>query len=78
MSKKRIQKPAGRLSSSTQPARAYLERLRGELREREADANALAERIGALQQRIDTAVSKLEDGQDVKRRKETRKRVPKK
>ena len=55
-----------------------LERLRGELREHEADANALAERIGALQQRIDTAVSKLENGQDVTRRKVTHKRVPKK
>ena len=55
-----------------------LERLRGELREREADAKALAERIGALQRRIDTAMSKLGPPQDVKRRKKAHKSVSKK
>ena len=55
-----------------------LEDLRGQLREREADAKALADRIGALQQRIDTAVSKLGRPLDVKRRNEAHKSVSKK
>ena len=55
-----------------------LEHLRGELREREADAKALADRIGALQQRIDAAMSTLGHPQDVKRRKEAHKSVTKK
>jgi hypothetical protein len=55
-----------------------LERLRGQLREHEADANALADRIGALQRRIDTAMSKLGRRQDPTRRKQAHKRVSKK
>jgi len=55
-----------------------LQHLRAELRAREADAKALADRIGALQQRIDTAMSKLGRTQDVTRRKEAHKRVSKK
>jgi hypothetical protein len=55
-----------------------LQRLRGQLRAREADAKALAARIGVLQQRIDTALSKLERPHDAKRRKTAHKRVSRK
>jgi len=56
---------------------AELDDLRGELREREADAKALADRIAALQQRIDNAMSRL-GPPDAKRRKEAHKSVLKK
>ena len=56
---------------------AELDDLRGELREREADAKALADRIAALQQRIDNAMSRLRP-HDAKRRKEAHKSVLKK
>lgn len=54
-----------------------LDGLRRELREREADAKALADRIAALQHRIESAMSRL-GPQNVKRRKEAQKSVSKK
>lgn len=57
---------------------AEFETLRGELREREADAKALAARIAALQQRIDGAMSRLGRSQEEKRRKEANKSASKK
>jgi predicted nucleic acid-binding Zn-ribbon protein len=48
---------------------AELDDLRGELREREADAKALADRIAALQQRIDAAMSRLGRPQQARRSK---------
>ena len=56
---------------------AELDGLRGELREREADTKALADRIAALQQRIDNAMSTL-GPQDAKRRTDAQKSVLKK
>lgn len=55
-----------------------LRHLRAQLRAREADAKALADRIATLQQRIDAAMSKLGRSQDVTRRKAAHKRVSKK
>lgn len=86
-------KPAQKPSSSTRLARPLLPReglsgdkklteelqhLRGELRNREADAKALADRIAALQQRIDTAMSTLGRPQEAKRREKPHKSASKK
>jgi predicted nucleic acid-binding Zn-ribbon protein len=54
---------------------AELDDLRGELREREADAKALADRIAALQQRIDAAMSRLRRPQQARRSKVPLKRA---
>ena len=54
---------------------AELDDLRGELREREADAKALDDRIAALQQRIDAAMSRLRRPQQARRSKVAPKRA---
>jgi uncharacterized protein YlxW (UPF0749 family) len=55
-----------------------LQHLRGELRNHEADAEALADRIAALQQRIDTAMSTLGRPPEAKRRDKLHKSASKK
>jgi hypothetical protein len=57
---------------------AELDQLRGELREHESDAKALADRIAVLQQRIDNAMSRVGPAKGGKRRKEAHKSVSKK